>query len=105
MPRLLMLPLFAGLFILTSSGSIIQNHDDKEKIKEKLGEILRNHLAANRAKFPGKAIGFALYVKSAGKSNSPDIFVSSGFPQAYGASIQFRAASTSKSFTAAGILK
>jgi D-alanyl-D-alanine carboxypeptidase len=78
-------------------------------LKENLQKILDRHLEVYKKKFSGKTIGFGLYVKLQGK-NTPQAtyqnnYVSSGFPVSYGDNIQFGAASSTKSFTAAGILK
>ena len=73
-------------------------------LKEDLQQTLDKYLARYNQKFAGKNIGFGLYVKSTGKSNYQNLYVSSGFPKEYGEDIQFRGASTTKSFTAAAIL-
>jgi D-alanyl-D-alanine carboxypeptidase len=95
---------FAGLLVI-NSGITKDNYQDKQKLKEDLQKILDHHLTNYNAKFPGKTIGFGLYVKGAGNSDHPNVYVSSGFPEEYGDAIQFRGASTTKSFTAAAILK
>jgi D-alanyl-D-alanine carboxypeptidase len=105
-------------FLLLMVGVIITNgckknhhhHPGKGNLKENLQKILDKHLVDYKAKFPGKPIGFGLYVKEAGsggkiQSGGHDVYVSSGFPKEYGDQIQFRGASTTKSFTAAAILK
>ena len=90
---------------------IKNNSKSNQKLKVNLQKILDQHLASYQTKFPGKTIGLGLYVKSAdghakgGSSDSyPNEYVSSGFPEKYGAAIHFKGASTTKSFTAAAIL-
>ncbi|HZG23177.1 MAG TPA: serine hydrolase domain-containing protein [Chitinophagaceae bacterium] len=81
---------------------------DKVDLKENLQQILDKQLARYKDTFPGKAVGFGLYIKSAGGSHGrsgQDVYVSSGFPKEYGEAVQFRGASTTKTFTAAAILK
>ena len=78
---------------------------NKLHLKESLQQTLDKHLAHYQGKFHGKTVGFGLYIKSSGKSNFNNLYVSSGFPEAYGDAIQFRGASTTKTFTAAAILK
>ncbi len=103
-------------FLLLIVGFIITNgckkdhhdHPGKGHLKENLQQILDKHLVDYKAKFPGKPIGFGLYVKEGGSGkiqSGQDVYVSSGFPEEYGANVQFRGASTTKSFTAAAILK
>ncbi len=86
-----------------------KNTFPKPELKESLQKILDKDLVDYKTKYPGKPIGFGLYVKEAGSfghgQSSEDVYVSSGFPEAYGENIQFRGASTTKSFTAAAILK
>jgi D-alanyl-D-alanine carboxypeptidase len=103
--------LITGLFTI-NSGFNKGNHHDKQKLKEDLQKILDQHLTTFKAKFPDKNIGFGLYVKAVGSfvkgtgnNNYPNVYVSSGFPKEYGDAIHFRGASTTKSFTAAAILK
>jgi D-alanyl-D-alanine carboxypeptidase len=99
--------LFAGLFIM-NSGCKKYNHHTKQKLDVKLQQLLDEKLARYKDKFPGKNIGLGLYVKSAGGGHGQsgeNVYVSSGFPKEYGEAIQFRGASTTKSFTAAAILK
>lgn len=78
-------------------------------LKKDLQEIINRNLAVYQAKFPGKPVGMGLYIKESGTKshgqNSQDIYISSGFPEAYKADVHFRGASTTKSFTAASILK
>ena len=108
----LLLVLIGGLLII-STGCKKDSHD-KQVLEESLQKILDQHLASFKARFPGKDIGFGLYAKSPdnnnsikllGNSNKVDVYVSSGFPKAYGKDVHFRAASTTKSFTAAAILR
>lgn len=91
-----------GLFIISGCK---KDNPDKLSLKENLQKILDQHLSQYKEKLPDKTIGFGLYVKSTGKFNSRNVYASSGFPEAYGEAIQFRGASTTKSFTAAAILK
>ncbi len=114
MRKRFLLLLVAGLVIFNSGcvKKIKDNYVSNQKLKESLQRILDKHLATYQTEFPGKDIGFGLYVKSAGgyaKGGSlgsyPNEYVSSGFPKEYGANIQFRAGSNTKTFTAAGILK
>ncbi len=110
-----LLLLITSLVIINSScvKKIKDNYVSNQKLKVTLQKILDKHLAAYQTKFPGKNIGFGLYVKSADNhlkgggslTSYPNEYVSSGFPEAYGADIQFRAGSNTKTFTAAGILK
>ncbi len=105
-------------FLLFIVGSIITTGCKKSSpdnhgagnLKESLQKILDKDLVAYKAKFPGKPVGFGLYVKQAAsggkiQTSGQDVYVSSGFPKEYGDDIQFRGASTTKSFTAAAILK
>ncbi|HLL41480.1 MAG TPA: serine hydrolase domain-containing protein [Segetibacter sp.] len=104
--------LFIFIVLIINSGCK-KNHFEKLYLKENLQQILDKQLASYKDKFPGKTIGFGLYVKSAGNnvkgggssSSYPNVYVSSGFTKEYGEAIHFRGASTTKSFTAAGILK
>jgi CubicO group peptidase (beta-lactamase class C family) len=99
--------LFIFIVLIINSGCK-KNHFEKLYLKENLQQILDKQLARYKDKFPGKTIGFGLYVKSAGGSHGQSrqsVYVSSGFPKEYGEAIHFRGASTTKSFTAAGILK
>src|SRR5690242_3781830 len=100
-----LLLLITSLVIINSScvKKIKDNYVSNQKLKVSLQQILDKHLAAYKTKFPGKNIGFGLYVKSAGgytKGGSfgsyPNEYVSSGFPEAYGADIYFRAGSNTK---------
>lgn len=91
--------------VLVISSGCKKNPTTKPDLKESLQQTLDRHLAHYKGKFPGKTIGFGLYIKSTEKGNYQDIYVSSGFPKEYGDAIQFRGASTTKTFTAAAILK
>lgn len=100
--------LLALLVLVTTNGC---KKDDlvKHNLKANLQKILDQQQALYAKQFPGKQIGFGLYVKSKengghGQSGH-DVYVSSGFPESYGENIHFRGASTTKSFTAAAILK
>ncbi|MEO5996623.1 MAG: serine hydrolase domain-containing protein [Chitinophagaceae bacterium] len=96
------------IIVLFINTGCKKNPTGKINLKESLQKILDENVPAYKAKFPGKPIGFGLYVKKAGSfghgKSSQDVYVSSGFPQNYGENIQFRGASTTKSFTAAAIL-
>jgi D-alanyl-D-alanine carboxypeptidase len=100
--------LISGLFIVINNGCK-KDYWNKHNLKADLQEILDQQQALYKTKFPGKTIGFGLYVKSAESGghgqSSQDVYVSSGFPKSYGEDIHFRGASTTKSFTAAAILK
>ena len=97
------------IIVLLINTGCKKNPIGKIDLKEDLQEILDKNLADYNTKFPGKPIGLGLYVKEAGKAShfesNLDVYVSSGFPETYGANVQFRGASTTKSFTAAAILK
>jgi D-alanyl-D-alanine carboxypeptidase len=85
-----------------------KNPYDKADLKGNLQQILDKQSARYRDSFPGKNVGFGLYIKSNGGGHGQsgqNVYVSSGFPKEYGEAIQFRAASTTKTFTAAAILK
>jgi D-alanyl-D-alanine carboxypeptidase len=101
--------LFIFIALIINSGCK-KNPIAKLYLKESLQQILDKNLADYKTKWPGKPIGFGLYVKKAGsggksQSGGQNVYVSSGFPKEYGDDIQFRGASTTKSFTAAAILK
>jgi len=70
MRKQIFLLLITGLVIINSGcvKHIKDNYVDNQKLKENLQGILDKHLAAYQTKFPGKNIGFGLYVKSAGSS-------------------------------------
>jgi D-alanyl-D-alanine carboxypeptidase len=90
------------LVVITSGCK--KNLVAKLDLKERLQQTLDSHLAHFNQKFPGKNIGFGLYLKSSSKINYQNLYVSSGFPKDYGENIHFRGASATKSFTAAAIL-
>jgi D-alanyl-D-alanine carboxypeptidase len=100
---------FCILIVLISSSGCKKSMSLKPDLKETLQGIINKNLAEYKAKFPDQAIGLGLYVKEAGKAthlkSTQDIYVSSGFPESYGADVHFRGASTTKSFTAAAILQ
>ncbi len=100
--------LFFIIVLLINTGCK-KNTLPKPELKEDLQGILNKNLAKYKATFPGKPIGLGLYVKEAGSGghgqSGQDVYVSTGFPEAYGENIQFRGASSTKSFTAAAILK
>src|SRR4028119_168397 len=100
--------LFIFIVLIINSGCK-KNPISKLYLEQNLQRIVDKNLAQYKTKFPGKPIGFGLYLKeggSGGKSQSGrDVYVSSGFPKEYGDHIHFRGASTTKSFTAAAILK
>lgn len=98
-------PLLLIVGLIIASGCKKYHHHDNSDLKQRLQKTLDQQLAHYRDTFPGKTIGFGLYVKSTGKNHYRDLYVSSGFPKEYGEAIHFRAASTTKSFTAAAILK
>jgi D-alanyl-D-alanine carboxypeptidase len=106
------------LFVLLLSCRNPQNHSElrsgeraEDSIEKRgapiegLQKILEEHLARFKKKFNGKDIGFGMYLKRTGNGPFRDIYVSSGFPGEYGDSIHFRGASTTKTFTAAAILR
>lgn len=102
--------LFFTIVLLINTGCKRDHlYEPKHDLKEDLQGVLNKNLAVYKAKFPGKPVGFGLYVKEAGSrghgQSRQDVYVSSGFPEAYGADVQFRGASTTKTFTAAAILK
>ena len=110
MRKLFFLLLIVGFIITSGCKKEHCDHPGKGNLKESLQKILDKDLVAYQAKFPGKPVGFGLYVKEAGsggkiQSGGQDIYVSSGFPKKYDENIQFRGASTTKTFTAAAILK
>lgn len=102
---------FFSLTVLLGSTGCQKNPVSEHFLKNDLQEILDRHLATYRPMFQGKTIGLGLYVKGAtsnakgGDNTYPNVYVSSGFPEAYGDHIHFRGASVTKSFTAAAILK
>ncbi|MEO5889362.1 MAG: serine hydrolase domain-containing protein [Ferruginibacter sp.] len=92
------------ILLIINSGCKKNPYNDHH-LKADLQKVLDKHLANFKSKFPGKQIGFGLYIKGPGKSDVNNVYISSGFPEAYGSAIQFRGASTTKTFTAAAILK
>src|ERR1700712_4300521 len=97
--------IFLSIIILLIVNSGCKKHPfNNPDLKKDLQQILHEHLAQYEGKFHGKTVGFGLYIKSAGKSNSRNLYVSSGIPEAYGDTIHFRGASTTKTFTCAAIL-
>jgi D-alanyl-D-alanine carboxypeptidase len=99
--------LFVFIVLVISNGCK-KVDPDKHNLKTNLQKILDQQQALYAKQFPGKTIGFGLYVKSAGSGghgqSNKDVYVSSGFPKSYGDDVHFRGASTTKSFTAAAIL-
>ena len=100
MHKHLFLLLFSSLFILINTGCKKNNTADKH-LKNDLQKILEQHLSSYKKQFGDKTIGFGLYVKGP----AGDVYASSGFPETMGENIHFRGASTTKTFTAAAILK
>lgn len=72
--------------------------EDKEQEIKTIVDQYKEQFQDNMEAHP---IGIGLYISS----DEEDLYISSGFPQEYGESIRFRAASNSKTFTAAAILK
>lgn len=93
--------LIISCFLISISTGCRKDSDSSEQIQENLQQILTQRLETYQKQFPGKAIGFGLYIKGP----NGNIYVSSGFPKEMGENIHFRGASTSKTFTAAAILK
>lgn len=108
MRKLILLIFIISSFIYTGCKRD-QPSGPKTDLKKDLQGIINKNLAVYKAKFPGKPVGIGLYVKEAGGNShgqsSQDIYVASGFPEAYQESVQFRGASTTKTFTAAAILR
>ena len=100
--------LFCSIAVLFISTSCKKVTPPKPDLRESLQKIVDEQLINFKGKFPGKMIGFGLYVKQAGGSShgqtSQNQYVSSGFPESYGDNIHFRGASTTKTFTMAAIL-
>lgn len=96
--------LFIVIALVINSGCK-KNPIARLNLEESLKQTLNKHLANYKEKFHGRAIGFGLYLKSTDKSHYQNLYVSSGIPKEYGDEIHFRGASTTKSFTAAAILK
>lgn len=92
--------LISSLLILINAGCKKSTPTDKP-LKKDLQTILEQHLAAYKKQFGDKTIGLGLYIKGP----AGDIYASSGFPETMGENIHFRGASTTKTFTAAAILK
>src|SRR5215212_7742703 len=93
------------IIVLIISSGCKKNPVARLYLKEDLQQILDKHLANFKGKFHGRDIGFGLYLKSTDKSHYQNLYVSSGFPKEYGEDIHFRGASTTKTFTAAAILR
>ena len=93
------------ILLLTFCSSIVaschqeqaQNDIDKGPFQAILDETMKPYQAAMK----GKEIGMGLYIKG----DELDLYVSSGLPEAYQQNIHFRGAGTTKTFTAAAILK
>lgn len=88
------------LSFFTNSGFDKKNYTN-EPLKEGLQKLLTQHLEPYKAQFPGKTIGYGLYIKGP----TGDVYASSGFPEKMGMNIHFKGASTTKTFTAGAILK
>lgn len=93
--------LMISCFLILMSMGCRNNVDSTAQLQENLQQMLNQRLETYKKQFPGKDIGLGLYIKS----TSGDLYVSSGFPKEMGENIHFRGASTTKTFTAAAILK
>ena len=92
--------MFSLLLILISTGCR-NDVDTSGQLQENVQQMLTQRLEKYKTQFPGKEIGFGFYIKG------PDgnVYASSGYPAAMGENVHFRGASTTKTFTAAAILK
>jgi D-alanyl-D-alanine carboxypeptidase len=97
--------LLSAIILLIINSGCKKNSFNNHHLEKDLQQIVNKHLAHYQGKFQGKTVGFGLYIKSSDKTNFNNLYVSSGFPKAYGDAIQFRGASTTKTFTGAAILK
>lgn len=93
--------LLIGSLLFLVHTSCKKNYPPDKHLQQKLQQILDQHLSAYKKQFGGKTIGFGLYIKSP----LGGMYASSGFPETMGENIHFRGASTTKTFTAAAILK
>ncbi|MEO5893679.1 MAG: serine hydrolase domain-containing protein [Ferruginibacter sp.] len=93
--------LLIGSVLLLINTGCKKNYYNGKQLQDKLQKILEQHLSTYKKQFGDKTIGFGLYIKSP----SGGIYASSGFPETMGEDIHFRGASTTKTFTAASILK
>lgn len=92
---------FLTCFLSLLMSSSCRNTELAENnLREDLQSMLARHLENYKNDFPGKTVGFGLYVKGSG-----EYYASAGFPQQMGENIHFRGASVTKTFTAASILK
>lgn len=94
------LSLIISLLFFMNTGCN-KTHNTDTHLQENLQKLLAQNLESYKAQFPGKTIGYGLYIKGP----SANVYASSGFPEAMGENIHFRGASTTKTFTAGAILK
>lgn len=86
-----------GLYSFVSCRKI---EEPNLNIEFQIQSMLAQHLEKYKKDFPDKKIGFGLYIKG-----SEELYSAAGFPESMGQNIHFRGASTTKTFTAAAILR
>jgi D-alanyl-D-alanine carboxypeptidase len=94
---LFLLPCCFCLFILASCR---KTEEPFPNLETQIQLMLAQHLEKYKKDFPDKQIGFGMYIKGSGEWYS-----AAGFPESMGQNIHFRGASTTKTFTAAAILR
>ncbi|RCH53788.1 hypothetical protein DJ568_16255 [Mucilaginibacter hurinus] len=93
--------LFISLVVVLLCFGCSKSRKNSTVNSEALQGVLNEKVASYKAKMQNKDIGIGLYIKS----EMSDIYLSSGLPQGYKENIRFRGASTTKTFTAAAILR
>lgn len=90
---------FLGLLLLSGCNDSLT--PDPSHTKEEIQTLVDSYQQQFQHEMLSHPIGIGLFIST----EEEDIYVSSGLPSEYGESIHFRAASNSKTFTAAAILK
>lgn len=93
--------LLLAAFLVSACKKKDKPDDSAHAVQEKIQAILDNSLREQLQLMGNKPVGMALFIRG----EKENIFASAGFPEGYGEHVHFRGASTTKTFTAAAILK
>ncbi|RCH53787.1 hypothetical protein DJ568_16250 [Mucilaginibacter hurinus] len=93
--------IYLSLILIVLGIGCSKSKKDNTVNSDTLQAILDKKVSSYKILMQSKAIGMGLYIKD----EVSDMYLSSGFPESHKENIRFRGASTTKTFTAAAILR